>query len=170
MSWSWRLHHLALALLFVNLALRVVTVMLTPPPPRRSPLRTMVVLGSGGHTAEMFAILRALDPGRYRPRQYVIAATDSTSAAKVLRHEEALAATTHPPACTAMHPEEADGTAVPLTTDGASEGACYDITYIPRSREVGQRYVTSVVTTLRALAFGFVAVFVKRPHVVLCNG
>ena len=31
-------------------------------------LPSLVVLGSGGHTAEMFAILRALDPRRYAPR------------------------------------------------------------------------------------------------------
>jgi hypothetical protein len=61
----------ALALLLTNLVLRALVVALSPPPRRRTrrrgdgkttnSLKTMVVLGSGGHTAEMFAILRALD-------------------------------------------------------------------------------------------------------------
>jgi beta-1,4-N-acetylglucosaminyltransferase len=81
----------AAVLLLVNLVLRVLVVGLSPPPPRPlggrggGALRTMVVLGSGGHTAEMFAILRALDPARYTPRAYVLAASDSTSASKVGR-------------------------------------------------------------------------------------
>ena len=78
----------AVMLLLLNLVLRVLVVALSPPPRRgRTPLRTMVVLGSGGHTAEMFAILRALDPARYTPRASVLAARDSTSAVKVERFE-----------------------------------------------------------------------------------
>jgi len=37
---------------------------------------------------------------------------------------------------------------------------------IPRSREVGQSYATSVLTTLRAIAHGFGVVWRQRPEVV----
>lgn len=41
---------------------------------------------------------------------------------------------------------------------------------IPRSREVGQSYVTSVFTTLWALAGTVSLVWRIRPDLVLCNG
>jgi len=41
------------------------------------------VLGSGGHTSEMLALLGALDLSRYTPRHYVLADTDDHSAQKL---------------------------------------------------------------------------------------
>eukprot|EP00543_Licmophora_paradoxa_P000606 CAMPEP_0202450056 /NCGR_PEP_ID=MMETSP1360-20130828/8711_1 /ASSEMBLY_ACC=CAM_ASM_000848 /TAXON_ID=515479 /ORGANISM="Licmophora paradoxa, Strain CCMP2313" /LENGTH=175 /DNA_ID=CAMNT_0049068181 /DNA_START=95 /DNA_END=622 /DNA_ORIENTATION=+ len=41
---------------------------------------------------------------------------------------------------------------------------------IPRSREVGQSYVTSVATTLWSFLFCFWIVLKNRPNVLLCNG
>ncbi|CAH8514222.1 unnamed protein product [Schistosoma rodhaini] len=45
--------------------------------------RVMIVLGSGGHTAEMLSYTSVL-ACKYQPRLYVIAATDSMSEQKVL--------------------------------------------------------------------------------------
>ena len=87
---AWLVFALALA----NLVLRVLFVALAPPKPRPihgPPLKTLIVLGSGGHTAEMFALLRWLPPTRYAPRTYVIADTDTTSMAKVTAHEAEIA-------------------------------------------------------------------------------
>jgi len=39
----------------------------------------LVIFGSGGHTAEMLALLAALPAARYAPRAYCAAASDSTS-------------------------------------------------------------------------------------------
>ncbi|KAI9319925.1 oligosaccharide biosynthesis protein Alg14 like-domain-containing protein [Dichotomocladium elegans] len=50
---------------------------------RRLPCKTLCVLGSGGHTAEMLQLIKALDPERYTPRCFVIAASDRLSASKV---------------------------------------------------------------------------------------
>jgi hypothetical protein len=51
--------------------------------PRRrrttSPASVLVVFGSGGHTAEMLSLLKALPEDRYNPRYYVVANTDVTS-------------------------------------------------------------------------------------------
>lgn len=38
---------------------------------RTAPAKTLVVLGSGGHTKEMLTMLRGLDPERYRPAVFV---------------------------------------------------------------------------------------------------
>ena len=115
----------------------------------------MVVFGSGGHTAEMFALLRAMDHRRYAPRTYVLAATDVTSAAKIHAHEarvgSALAA-------------RAD------VSDAELERATdHDVASLPRSREVGQNY-SAAVTTLRAILHALALVRRERPDVVLCNG
>ena len=77
---------LALALLAVLLAARVAFVWRrgrSRRPAGDPPLRTLVVLGSGGHTAEMLVLLRALPPEAYAPLLYTMAASDTTSAAKV---------------------------------------------------------------------------------------
>ncbi len=61
--------------------------------PSRSKTRhakTMVVLGSGGHTAEMLALVRALDHQHYTPRIYVAADTDNHSITRALTQEQTL--------------------------------------------------------------------------------
>ena len=106
------------------------------------PLKTMVVLGSGGHTAEMLGLMRALVPTRlYAPRTYVIATTDHTSAHRVQAFE-------------AEH-----------QTD---ETVAY--ARLPRAREVGQSYATSVLTTVHAMLHAMALVLRQRPALVLCNG
>ena len=50
---------------------------------RNKPLKTMIVLGSGGHTAEMIRIINYLSFENYSPRIYVYADTDSMSIEKV---------------------------------------------------------------------------------------
>ncbi|EJK54672.1 hypothetical protein THAOC_25680 [Thalassiosira oceanica] len=41
--------------------------------PVKTALKTMVVLGSGGHTTEMIRLVEQLDPTRYSPLVYVVA-------------------------------------------------------------------------------------------------
>lgn len=43
----------------------------TTPGRRTTPAKTLVVLGSGGHTYEMLTMLRGLDASRYRPAVFV---------------------------------------------------------------------------------------------------
>lgn len=47
------------------------------------PTKTMIILGSGGHTAEMLRIVRHLNVKNYSPRVYIHARTDKLSAEKV---------------------------------------------------------------------------------------
>ncbi len=45
--------------------------------------KTMVFLGSGGHTTEMIRLLQELNPDRYSPVIYVVADSDSTSISRL---------------------------------------------------------------------------------------
>lgn len=49
---------------------------------------TLIVLGSGGHTTEMFHLLSGTDLNIYKPRYYTIASTDTMSAKKMNEFEE----------------------------------------------------------------------------------
>lgn len=57
------------------------------PGARASPCRTVVVLGSGGHTAEMLRLLSGLRLSHYSPRAYVVAKSDVMSAEKAREFE-----------------------------------------------------------------------------------
>ena len=50
--------------------------------PRSSPCATLVVLGSGGHTAEMLQLLGGMRLENYQPRVYVVAESDGMSVQK----------------------------------------------------------------------------------------
>lgn len=52
---------------------------------RESPksVKTLVILGSGGHTTEILQIVKNLSFERYRPRIYVYASTDEISSSKI---------------------------------------------------------------------------------------
>lgn len=51
-------------------------------------VKTLVVLGSGGHTVEMLKMVAALDPKKYNPRIYVMADTDKISNKKLSEVEK----------------------------------------------------------------------------------
>ncbi|XP_015178041.1 PREDICTED: UDP-N-acetylglucosamine transferase subunit ALG14 [Polistes dominula] len=55
---------------------------------RVTPAKTMIILGSGGHTAEMLRIVKLMDYKMYTPRIYVSASTDNISIDKVKVIEE----------------------------------------------------------------------------------
>ncbi|KAG5059609.1 hypothetical protein JHK87_000638 [Glycine soja] len=56
------------------------------------PFSTLIILGSGGHIAEMLNLLAVLQKGRFNPRFYVAAATDNMSLQKAQLLENSLAA------------------------------------------------------------------------------
>ncbi|CAH9110323.1 unnamed protein product [Cuscuta europaea] len=119
-----------------------------PRQPRPSrPLKTLIVLGSGGHTAEMMNLLSALQDDRFKPRFYVAAATDNMSLQKAQGFEDSL-----------------------LNKEGTEVAGTAHFMQIYRSREVGQSYITSVGTTLIAIAHGLWLLIKIRPEVILCNG
>lgn len=119
------------------------------------------LLNSGGHTAEMIALVTKLDPAWYSPRSYVVAATDALGHRKAAQAEAALlsegggggrgAAETSPSPSSPLDPQPT-------------------VIALPRAREVGQSYLTSVFTTLRALWAAVALAFSQRPDLLLVNG
>eukprot|EP01025_Chloroclados_australasicus_P024769 TRINITY_DN2484_c0_g1_i2.p1 TRINITY_DN2484_c0_g1~~TRINITY_DN2484_c0_g1_i2.p1 ORF type:complete len:222 (-),score=-1.70 TRINITY_DN2484_c0_g1_i2:58-723(-) len=115
----------------------------------KSQVRTMIVLGSGGHTAEMFKLLQHFNKAKYTPRTYVAAQTDKLASSKVRQYELSWTEGGAHQETTALH---------------------YTMHQIPRSREVGQAWVTSAVSTLWASIYAIAVVWSEWPSLLLVNG
>lgn len=131
---------------------RVVYVLWQTCKPQQQPggkrsLKTLIVLGSGGHTAEMLNIISVLDKQRFYPRIYIAALTDTMSLSRAGSME---------------------ATIIEKISSVHKDGIRYVQIY--RSREVGQSYITSVMTTTLATCHGLWLVFGIRPDIILCNG
>ncbi|XP_069125842.1 UDP-N-acetylglucosamine transferase subunit ALG14-like isoform X2 [Argopecten irradians] len=102
----------------------------------------LVIVGSGGHTKEILTLMSGL--GRhYTPRHYVMAVTDKMSEGKVHDFE---------------------------TQKGQDNSKNYEIHKIPRSREVRQSWITTVLSTLHATLVSFPLVFKINPNIILTLG
>ncbi|ETV73465.1 hypothetical protein, variant [Aphanomyces astaci] len=103
-----------------------------------STARTLVVLGSGGHTTEMLKLIKRLSMDTYAPLAFVVAASDHTSEEKA-------------------------------RVERKDDGPLHFYT-IPRSREVGQSWVSTVFTTAYSFLYSVWVVFHFQPDVLVCNG
>jgi beta-1,4-N-acetylglucosaminyltransferase len=131
----------SLRLLFIIQPLR------GPPPPRKpnSPTHLLSILGSGGHTAEMLAILRTMDTHLYTHRTYIVSEGDPISAQRARTLEAELRSTiksnlrTKPGANAASEEaiDEIYGT--------------YAIWTVPRARSIHQPLLTTPISCLRTL-------------------
>lgn len=110
----------------------------------RRPARTLVVLGSGGHTTEILSLCRAMDVSRYIPATFVVADTDHLSQA---RAEDTL-----------------------LNTAWAGHRDHCRFWRVPRAREVGQSWLSTTASTAVACVHAFGIVTTVRPELILVNG
>jgi beta-1,4-N-acetylglucosaminyltransferase len=79
---------LAVLLIIILSLLRLAYILPTTRPSSKSTTATLlVVLGSGGHTAEMLRLLDSLDFTKYTHRRYVVSSGDTLSEGKA-RHFE----------------------------------------------------------------------------------
>lgn len=117
-----------------------------PKQPKDKSVSTMIVIGSGGHTTEMLRLMRVMTPNLYCPRTYVMASSDKTSEFKVHVVEEHLA------------------------TKASRKYRKYSIFKIPRSRNVGQSFITSFFSTVYSFMRCLPMMIYHRPELVLCNG
>lgn len=117
----------------------------------RRTIKTMVILGSGGHTAEMLRLLRELDARRYAPVSYAVAETDATSLLRLRGHVR-----------------QEEGNEEVRRREG--EGTAATVHRLPRAREVRQSYLSAVHTSLRALFWALALMWKERPELVLANG
>ncbi|KAF2399228.1 Alg14-domain-containing protein [Trichodelitschia bisporula] len=117
---------------------------------RSSPTHLLVVLGSGGHTAEMLVMLRDLDPQTYARRTWVVSSGDAFSARKAEEFESDL-------------------------RQKALDANCgnYEIVTIPRARRVHQSLLSTPVSSLQCL-WSCIRLLrrvdVQRPDLILSNG
>ncbi|KAJ5514785.1 hypothetical protein N7463_004337 [Penicillium fimorum] len=97
--------------------------------PRGSPTHLLVVLGSGGHTAEMLYMLERMkfDPQIYTYRTYLVSSGDNFSADKAKDFE-------------AQHIQN---------FQGHNHNNNYTIVTVPRARRVHQSYLTAPFSTLQ---------------------
>ncbi|XP_049735688.1 UDP-N-acetylglucosamine transferase subunit ALG14 homolog isoform X2 [Elephas maximus indicus] len=126
----------------VFIALRLWVVLHHRVVPRES-LSLLVVAGSGGHTTEILRLLGNLS-NAYSPRHYIFADTDEMSAHKIRAFE----------------------------VDRAERysSTMYTTHRIPRSREVRQSWLSTVLTTFYSMLHSFPLTFRLKPDLVLCNG
>ncbi|GET90638.1 glycosyltransferase family 28 protein, putative [Leishmania tarentolae] len=110
--------------------------------PHRGLMKVGVVLGSGGHTSEMLRVITELPFSYWSDTRpfYVASATDLHSASLASELEQ----------------RRFERRVIVHT--------------IPRAREVGQSYLTSIITTLRATVACFRLICTERPDVLLTNG
>lgn len=125
-----------------------------------SPTHLLIILGSGGHTAEMFAMLSALSPTTflrsYTHRTYVISAGDHLSASRARTFEQSLLSQTPS--------DPATGTA---TATGAGT---YTLHTIPRARAIHQPLLTTPLSALRTLLSALALLRTRLPDLILTNG
>ncbi|KAI9829067.1 MAG: UDP-N-acetylglucosamine transferase subunit [Thelocarpon impressellum] len=103
---------------------------------RGTPTRLLIVLGSGGHTAEMLAMLQrggGLDPAMYTHRSYVVSEGDAFGAGKAEELEAGLVSVNALPA------------------EGKPAATGYDISTVPRARKIHQPLLTTPFSALRCL-------------------
>ena len=147
---------------------------------RRHPLRIMVVLGSGGHTSEMLQTLQILSRGGGHNGG---ANSGSSSAASSLSPSASLRSSHLPLAngidsaprweahrCVYVASENDKDSADAAARFERSCQRYATVRLIPRARNVGQSYRSSVRTTLKALLSCFSLVWEERPDVILTNG
>lgn len=106
----------------------------------KNALRTILCIGSGGHTTELLRIVKNLDSKKYEPRLYIVADNDFSSEIKIHKAETS-----------EIH-------------------KTYVLSRIPRSRNVNQSYLSSVFSTLYSTLYTIPVVYNFKPNIVLCNG
>ena len=131
--------------------------------------RLLSVAGSGGHTAELLQLLTAatitpssktLSNVTFSPRHYIVAATDTMSQSKIELFERSMSDRT------LFHnarARDAVGSHTPRSHSAV-------ITHIPRAREVGQSYLSSILSTFYSQLYCVPYVILARPDVLLVNG
>ncbi|CAO3642203.1 unnamed protein product [Cunninghamella blakesleeana] len=110
---------------------------------RIQPCSTCIILGSGGHTAEMEQMVKGLDENKYQPRTYIYANNDQLSKFKF------------------QHLEQTYFTNTFLQTK------YYDM---PRARDIKQSLFTTPWTFLVALISSIKIISTTMPDIIICNG
>ena len=130
--------------------------------------RTHYVIGAaGGHTAEMLALVNQLDKDIFQPRCYVVGDTDALGPSKAASAEQCVVT-----AVRVYHLLLLLHDLHPVLKTAQSllcqehKGKVWSVRSLPRSREVGQSYLTSMWTTLKATCAALSIVWQESPQLV----
>lgn len=140
---------LLLANTIVKLQLRLLYILPainpTRPLPRKrgTPTHLLIVLGSGGHTAEMLSLLADLDPSSYTHRTYIISSGDDFSASKAVDFERNL--TSQPRSRMNTTSDRSHETSQRQTAKSSS----YSLHFVPRARKIHQSLLTAPFSCLQ---------------------
>jgi len=143
-------------------------------------LKTLVILGSGGHTGEMFRLIRSIDRECFSPLVYCHASSDELSRKKVrvVALIVVVVQTVETVVCLHSLKAVAFETSKKNNKNSKRSKGGEDLPSkaeeflfaIPRSRKVHQSYFTSIFTTLYALFASFFLLLRTRPDFIVCNG
>ena len=103
--------------------------------------KTMIFLGSGGHTTEMIALITKLDTEVYAPVHFVIGESDVTSRPKI------------------------EASNLKQFNENNTKWHA-----IPRAREVKQSWLTTIFTTLWSTIHSIFLILYIQPDIFICNG
>ena len=159
---------LILLLLIPLVSLRVLSLLPTRRSQPRSrsfptPTRLLVVLGSGGHTAEMFSLLHNLDTLKYTHRSYIVSSGDAFSALKAKEFERGLYDTARARASGEKKKQRnsADNGEAQVMKKEEVYGS-YDIEIVPRARKIYQSLFTTPISSLQCL-FACLSILMSTP-------
>ncbi|KAK9332521.1 oligosaccharide biosynthesis protein Alg14 like-domain-containing protein [Lipomyces starkeyi] len=124
-----------------------------PPEKHRHGASAMFVLGSGGHTTELLGIVGQLDFALYPIRTYVSFSGDRLSTVRALQLEK----------------DKSSTTSSSVSSSGRRQSKVQTLE-LPRARNVGQSYFTSIFTSAACGLECLFAVVKVQPDIVVCNG
>ena len=136
-------------------------------------VKTMIILGSGGHTTEMIRLLQELDPCTYTPVVYVLAESDTTSIErlqKYIKEEEENNSNGEKRSSrwVGRYPiEKSSNQSSSIRVDPSKQASVYRL---PRAREVHQSYYTSIFTTIHSFLQTLILLNKIQPELLLTNG
>eukprot|EP00574_Skeletonema_japonicum_P001918 CAMPEP_0201740714 /NCGR_PEP_ID=MMETSP0593-20130828/46445_1 /ASSEMBLY_ACC=CAM_ASM_000672 /TAXON_ID=267983 /ORGANISM="Skeletonema japonicum, Strain CCMP2506" /LENGTH=304 /DNA_ID=CAMNT_0048235035 /DNA_START=17 /DNA_END=931 /DNA_ORIENTATION=- len=143
-----------------------------------SKIKTVVFLGSGGHTTEMIQLLQELDPKIYAPIVYIVAKSDVTSIPRLQRYILSNGTKDgkdcyqqwegrYPQSVNNAIKSSSDDDDGATTTPQAQQAQVYTL---PRAREVHQSYISSIFTTLYSTYKTAQLLWRIQPHLIVTNG
>jgi len=142
-----------------------------PPIRRDETTHLLVVLGSGGHSAEMLAMPESVDMHSYTHRTYVVSEGDPISAQRAANLEEGWKSR--------LHREEGGKVKGKRDRTKQTWDYSYTIWTIPRARKIHQSILTTPISGLRTLlsilkhlrcADGVPRQVPPAPNIILANG
>ncbi|KAG0651993.1 asparagine-linked glycosylation 14 [Hyphodiscus hymeniophilus] len=135
--------------------------------PKTGPSHMVVVLGSGGHTAEMMSLLRDVDPTKYIHRTYIISSGDGFSSDRAFDIE------------TKIQSRHNHGNVSSVGEVYPATGK-WEVKIVPRARKIHQsRWTTalsslwcliSCMATLRTSSITSIVSPFDYPDVIIANG